>query len=196
MLLIDNYDSFTYNIVQYLKILGVQPRVIKNDELTLNEIAALKFKQIIISPGWGSPVNSGVSMDVIDYYQDRLPIFGICLGMQCIASYFGADIVRAPKPCHGKNSEIFFDPNFKLFRGFEQGFSATRYHSLMIANAPEQIEITAQTSDQIPMALKIRNKEIYGVQFHPEAILTENGLDIFRNFIELCQHSCSKTIQD
>lgn len=189
MLLIDNYDSFTYNIVQYLKILGVKPRVIKNDELTLNEIAALKFKQIIISPGWGSPVNSGVSMDVIDYYQDRLPIFGICLGMQCIASYFGADIVRAPKPCHGKNSEIFFDPNFKLFRGFEQGFSATRYHSLMIANAPEQIEITAQTSDQIPMALKIRNKEIYGVQFHPEAILTENGLDIFRNFIELCQHS-------
>ena len=168
MLLIDNYDSFTYNIVQYLKILGVKPRVIKNDELTLNEITSLKFKQIIISPGWGSPVNSGVSMDVIDYYQDRLPIFGICLGMQCIASYFGADIVRAPKPC---------------------GFSATRYHSLMIANAPEQIEITAQTSDQIPMALKIRNKEIYGVQFHPEAILTENGLDIFRNFIELCQHS-------
>ena len=84
---------------------------------------------------------------------------------------------------------IFFDPNFKLFHGFEHGFSATRYHSLMIANAPEQIEITAQTSDQIPMALKIRNKEIYGVQFHPEAILTENGLDIFRNFIELCQHS-------
>ena len=168
MLLIDNYDSFTYNIVQYLKILGVKPRVIKNDELTLNEITSLKFKQIIISPGWGSPVNSGVSMDVIDYYQDKLPIFGICLGMQCIASYFGADIVRAPKPCHGKNSEIFFDPNFKLFRGFEQGFSAT---------------------SQIPMALKIRNKEIYGVQFHPEAILTENGLDIFRNFIELCQHS-------
>lgn len=186
MLVIDNYDSFTYNVVQYLKILGINPVVIKNDELPLEEIRKLDFKGIIISPGWGSPENSGVSMDVIDYYRDRKPILGICLGMQCIARYFGADIVRAPYPCHGKNSEIYFKPDFKLFQGFPQGFSVTRYHSLMVANPSEVTEITAETADHIPMALKIRDKDIYGVQFHPEAILTEHGLDIFRNFIGLC----------
>lgn len=186
MLVIDNYDSFTYNIVQYLKILGINPIVIKNDELTLSQIKKLDFNRIIVSPGWGSPENSGVSMEVIDHYRDSTPILGICLGMQCIARYFGADIVRAPRPCHGKNSEIYFRPDFKLFQGFNQGFSATRYHSLMISNPSDDIDITAETADHIPMALKIRGRNIYGVQFHPEAILTEHGLDIFRNFIEIC----------
>ncbi|WP_405330431.1 anthranilate synthase component II, partial [Ruminobacter sp.] len=123
MLVIDNYDSFTYNIVQYLKILGINPIVIKNDELTLSQIKKLDFNRIIVSPGWGAPENSGVSMEVIDHYRDSMPILGICLGMQCIARYFGADIVRAPSPCHGKNSEIYFRPDFKLFQGFNQGFS-------------------------------------------------------------------------
>lgn len=207
MLIIDNYDSFTYNIVQYIKILGIEPIVIKNDELTPDEIKKLKFSKIILSPGWGNPENSGVTMDVIDYYQDKLPILGVCLGMQCIAKYFGANIIKAPEPYHGKNSKIYFDENFELFKGMKQGFSATRYHSLVVdyssysinqhltpplffkekalSNRIESpIQITAWTEDKIPMALKIKNRPIYGVQFHPEAILTEDGIEVFRNFIK------------
>lgn len=187
MLIIDNYDSFTYNIVQYIKILGTEPIVIKNDELSLADIKKLNFSKIILSPGWGNPENSGVTMDVIDYFQDKVPILGVCLGMQCIAKYFGADIVKAPEPFHGKNSEIFFDDDFELFKGMKQGFSATRYHSLMVAPSSLSnelpIKITARTKDNIPMALKIKDKPIYGVQFHPEAILTEDGIEIFKNFI-------------
>ena len=185
MLIIDNYDSFTYNIVQYIKILGSNPIVIKNDELNLEEIKKLNFNRIILSPGWGDPNNSGVTMDVIDYYQDKLPILGVCLGMQCICQYFGAEIVKAPEPFHGKNSSIFFNKDFKLFKDLEQGFSATRYHSLMVSNLSEEIELEAWSEDKIPMAIKIKNKEIYGVQFHPEAILTKNGINIFKNFINI-----------
>lgn len=207
MLIIDNYDSFTYNIVQYIKILGIEPIVIKNDELTLDEIKKLEFSKIILSPGWGNPENSGVTMDVIDYYQDKLPILGVCLGMQCIAKYFGANIIKAPEPYHGKNSKIYFDENFELFKGMKQGFSATRYHSLIVDYSPysinqhltpplsskekaprnwvkSPIQITAWTEDKILMALKIKGKPIYGVQFHPEAILTEDGIEVFRNFIK------------
>ena len=187
MLIIDNYDSFTYNIVQYIKMLGVEPKVIMNDELSLLEIKQLDFSKIILSPGWGNPDNSGVTMDVIDYYKDKLPIFGVCLGMQCIAKYFGADIIKAPEPFHGKNSEIFFNPDFQLFRGLKQGFSATRYHSLIISCGKNNNDISIEgwTKDALPMAIKIKNRPIYGVQFHPEAILTENGIEIFRNFINL-----------
>ncbi len=186
MLLIDNYDSFTYNIVQYLRMLGERPQVIKNDEMPPDAIDRLRFQKIIISPGWGSPENSGVSMEVIRRYQDKASILGICLGMQCLAAFFGARIVRAPVPCHGKNSDIFFRKGFELFKDFPQGFSATRYHSLMISNPTPDTEIMAETADHIPMALRIRNKRLYGVQFHPEAVLTEHGIDIFRNFISLC----------
>lgn len=203
MLIIDNYDSFTYNIVQYIKILGLEPIVIKNDELSLEEIKKLKFSKIILSPGWGNPENSGVTMEVIDCFQDKVPILGVCLGMQCIAKYFGAKIVKAPEPCHGKNSKVFFDEDFELFRGMKQGFSATRYHSLIVNikkpcqvtqietalsnnwDLLNQIQITAWTEDKIPMALKIKDKPIYGVQFHPEAILTENGIEVFRNYIKI-----------
>lgn len=242
MLIIDNYDSFTYNIVQYIKILGINPTVIKNDEMSLEEIKKLNFSRIILSPGWGNPDNSGVTMEVIDFYKDKYPILGVCLGMQCIAKYYGGEIVKAPEPYHGKNSEIFFDEDFELFKGFKQGFSATRYHSLMVKIAPSPhfsdiqanafksknypsptrgegstkqscdfptyvapppfkggsalystcqlqnnkfIQITAWTKDNIPMALKIKDKPIYGVQFHPEAILTEHGIEIFKNFIKI-----------
>ena len=185
MLIIDNYDSFTYNIVQYVRILGIEPIVIKNDELSLDEIKKLQFERIILSPGWGNPENSGVTMDVIDYYKDKCPILGVCLGMQCISNYFGADIVKAPEPFHGKNSQIFFNEDFKIFRGLKQGFSATRYHSLMVSNIPCEIEVKAFTKDNIPMGIKIKDREIYGVQFHPEAILTENGIGIFNNFISI-----------
>lgn len=186
MLIIDNYDSFTYNIVQYIKILGIEPIVIKNDELTLDEIKLIKISRILLSPGWGNPENSGVTMDVIDYYKDKIPILGVCLGMQCIAKYFGAHIIKAKEPFHGKNSNIFFDNDFELFKGLPQGFSATRYHSLIISpNTNSKIKITAKTKDNIPMALKIKNKQIYGVQFHPEAYLTEYGIRIFENFCKL-----------
>ena len=134
MLLIDNYDSFTYNIVQYFQMLGINPIVIKNDEMKLEEIKKLSFSRILLSPGWGNPDNAGITMEIIDYYKDRLPILGVCLGMQCIAKYFGADIIRAPEPYHGKNSNIYFDEDFELFKGLKQGFSATRYHSLMVSN--------------------------------------------------------------
>lgn len=180
MLLIDNYDSFTYNIVQYFQMLGINPIVIKNDEMELKDIKKLSFSRILLSPGWENPDNAGITMEVIDYYKDRLPILGVCLGMQCIAKYFGAEIIRAPEPYHGKNSNIYFDEDFELFKGFKQGFSATRYHSLMVADCPY---IKAYTEDKIPMALKIKDKPIYGVQFHPEAILTENGIKIFENWI-------------
>ena len=185
MLIIDNFDSFTYNIVQYIKILGIKPIVIKNNELPLDEIKKLNFEKILISPGWGNPDNSGICMDVIDYYKNKKSILGVCLGMQCIAKYFGAKIVNAPEPYHGKNSKIYYDKDYLLFKGLKQGFSATRYHSLMITEPTKDIEITAKTEDNIPMAIKIKDKNIYGVQFHPEAILTEKGIDIFRNFIEL-----------
>ncbi len=180
MLIIDNYDSFTYNIVQYIKILGINPIVIKNDEKTLDEIKSLNFSRILLSPGWGNPYNSGVTMNVIDFYQNSKSILGVCLGMQCIAKYYGASIVNALEPFHGKNSSIYFDDDFELFKGFQQGFSATRYHSLMVENCPY---IKARTKDGIPMALKIDGKSIYGVQFHPEAILTDNGIKIFENWL-------------
>lgn len=183
MLIIDNYDSFTYNIVQYIKILGINPIVIKNNELELDEVKQLNFSRIILSPGWGNPDNSGITMDIIDYYKDRKPILGVCLGMQCIAKYFGAEITKAPEPFHGKNSEIFFDNDFELFAGMVQGFSATRYHSLIISHPGDEIEIKAATSDKLPMAIKIKDKKVYGVQFHPEAFLTENGILIFKNFL-------------
>ena len=185
MLIIDNYDSFTYNIVQYIKILGINPTVIYNDELSLNEIKKLNFSRTIISPGWGNPNNSGVTMDIIDYYKDLCPILGICLGMQCISQYYGAKIIKLKEPYHGKNSKIYFKDDFKLFKGLSQGFEATRYHSLMVSDIKMPIELKATTDDNIPMAIKIRDKKIYGVQFHPEAILTENGIKIFENFIKL-----------
>lgn len=185
MLIIDNYDSFTFNIVQYVRMLGCSPIVIKNDELTLDEIKSLNFSKIILSPGWGNPQNSGITMDVIDYYQDSKSILGVCLGMQCIAKYYGMEIINAPSPFHGKTSQIYFDENFKLFKGLPQGFKATRYHSLIIDGNSSDIDITARTYDGIPMALKVKNRQIYAVQFHPEAILTDFGLDIFKNWLEL-----------
>lgn len=185
MLIIDNYDSFTYNIVQYIKILGTEPIVINNDEMTVKAVKNLRFKKIILSPGWGNPDNAGISTDIIDYYQDKTPMLGICLGMQCIAKYFGAKIINAPEPFHGKNSKIYFNEDFLLFKNMPQGFSATRYHSLMISSISKEIEVEAKTKDNIPMAIRIKNKPIFGVQFHPEAIMTENGINIFKNFLNI-----------
>lgn len=177
MLIIDNYDSFTYNLVQYFKILGENPTVVKNDE----SLPAKPFSRIVISPGPGNPDTSGLSREVLEKYHKTTPILGVCLGHQCIAQFFGAEIMRAKEPMHGKVSQIFHNAN-GLFEGLPQGFNATRYHSLVVDNLPETLEVTAHTDDVI-MGLKHRDLPIYGVQFHPEAILTQYGLELLRNFI-------------
>lgn len=177
MLIIDNYDSFTYNLVQYFKILGENPTVVKNDE----SLPAKPFSRIVISPGSGNPDTSGLSMEVLEKYHKTTPILGVCLGHQCIAQFFGAEIMRAKEPMHGKVSQIFHNAK-GLFDGLPQGFNATRYHSLVVDNPPETLEVTAHTDDVI-MGLKHRDLPIYGVQFHPEAILTQYGLELLRNFI-------------
>lgn len=177
MLIIDNYDSFTYNLVQYFKILGENPTVVKNDE----PLPAGNFSRIVISPGPGNPDTSGLSMEVLEKYHKTTPILGVCLGHQCIAQFFGAEIMRAKEPMHGKVSQIFHNAK-GLFDGLPQGFNATRYHSLVVDNLPETLEVTAHTDDVI-MGLKHRDLPIYGVQFHPEAILTQYGLELLRNFI-------------
>lgn len=177
MLIIDNYDSFTYNLVQYFKILGENPTVVKNDE----SLPAKSFSRIVISPGPGNPDTSGLSMKALEKYHNTTPILGVCLGHQCIAQFFGAEILRAKEPVHGKVSKIFHDGK-GLFEGLPQGFNATRYHSLVVDNLPETLEVTAHTDDVI-MGLKHRDLPIYSVQFHPEAILTQYGLELLRNFI-------------
>lgn len=187
MILIDNYDSFTYNIVQYLRELGVSPLVIKNDEKTIDEIKELKFNSIVISPGPSNPDNAGISLSIIKEFYKTKKILGVCLGHQCIAQYFGCEIVGATEPIHGKVSEIFFSENEQLFNNINQGFLATRYHSLIVDNnsLKDPLEVIAYTKDKIIMALKHKQYKVYGVQFHPEAILTEYGKVLLKNFINL-----------
>lgn len=193
VILIDNYDSFTYNIVQYLRELGVNPKVFKNDEITIAELKKLdqelKFSSIIISPGPKNPDESGISMDVIGEFYKTKKILGVCLGHQCIAQYFGCKIVKAEEPMHGKVSKIYFEGvnGYPLFESLEQGFEATRYHSLVVDNESltECIQPLAYTDDRVLMALKHKNYPAYGVQFHPEAILTQGGMRLLLNFINL-----------
>lgn len=185
MILIDNYDSFTYNIVQYLEELGIQPKIYENDKITIEELKKIKFNSIIISPGAGTPDTAGISMQVINEYYKTKKILGICLGHQCIAQFFGGKVIKSPNPTHGKTSQIFFKQECKLFKDIPEGFNATRYHSLIVENLPECLKATAQTKDNIIMALEHQKLPIYGVQFHPEAILTEYGHKILENFINL-----------
>ncbi|CCY63769.1 anthranilate synthase component II [Clostridium sp. CAG:967] len=185
MILIDNYDSFTYNIVQYLKELGVQPKIFENDKITVEELKSLDFERIIISPGAGNPDTAGISLDVIKEFHKSKKILGICLGHQCIAQFFGGQIIKSANPIHGKTSQIYFDENCRIFNGLKQGFYATRYHSLETANLPDVLKITAQTKDKIIMAIEHKTYPIYGVQFHPEAVLTEYGHEMLKNFITL-----------
>ena len=181
MILIDNYDSFTYNIVQYLQELGVEPKVFENDKITINELKQLNFNSIIISPGAGNPDTAGISTDVIKEFYKTKKILGICLGHQCIAQFFGGKIVKSKNPTHGKTSKIYFDEQSKLFKGLPQGFEVTRYHSLEVKDVP--LKITAKTSDGLIMAIEHETLPIYGVQFHPEAILTQYGHELRYNFI-------------
>jgi anthranilate synthase component 2 len=188
ILMIDNYDSFTYNIVQYCKELGADLKIIRNDEMEVEEIEALHPEKIIISPGPATPDDAGVTLAVIEYFQDKLPILGICLGHQSIAQVFGADVVRAKHMMHGKTSVMQQTDGCAIFKDLPQEFVATRYHSLIVdkTTLPATIEPKAySTDDQEIMALKIKDKDIYGVQFHPESIMSEYGHEMIGNFLKL-----------
>jgi len=182
ILVIDNYDSFTYNLVQYLGELGGELRVVRNDKITLKEIEQLKPTRIVISPGPGTPADAGITEDVVRYFHKTTPILGVCLGHQAIGEVFGGKIVRAPTLMHGKMSEIFHDGK-RLFAGLPQGFPATRYHSLMVSQVPTCLEISAETRDGIVMGLRHRDFPTEGIQFHCESIMTTVGKNLLRNFL-------------
>jgi len=186
ILVIDNYDSFTYNIVQYLGEMGVEIQVVRNDEITVEEILRRKPDHILISPGPCSPKEAGVSVDVIKRLAGKIPILGVCLGHQSIGYAFGGDIIRAKKLMHGKTSQITHDGK-GVFLGLPNPFRATRYHSLVIKREtlPECLTITAESEDGEIMGVRHKTLSVEGVQFHPESILTEAGKDLLRNFVEL-----------
>lgn len=187
MILIDNYDSFTYNVVQYLEELGIEPKIFENDKVTIDELKSLDFDSIIISPGAGNPDTAGISMAALEEFYKTKKILGICLGHQCIAKFFGANIAKSKNPTHGKTSKIFVCENSKLFKNLPKSFDVTRYHSLEVekSSMPSSLKITAETQDGTIMALEHDALPIYGVQFHPEAILTQYGHELLRNFIEI-----------
>jgi anthranilate synthase/aminodeoxychorismate synthase-like glutamine amidotransferase len=184
ILVIDNYDSFTYNLVQLLGSLGAEMQVARNDALTLDEIANIDLSHIVISPGPGTPNDGGVSLDVITELGERIPILGVCLGHQCIGQAYGGKVVRAPRLMHGKTSQIFHR-NQKLFTGVPNPFTATRYHSLIVEEPlPDCLSVTAFTEEGEVMALRHKTYPVAGVQFHPESILTTYGARILQNFLE------------
>jgi anthranilate synthase/aminodeoxychorismate synthase-like glutamine amidotransferase len=187
ILVIDNYDSFVYNLVQYLGELGAEPLVYRNDALTIDEIRDLSVDAILVSPGPGRPEDAGISPAVIAELGSDTPILGVCLGHQAIGHVFGGNIVRAPSLLHGKTSAVNHDGT-GLLAGIPSPFTATRYHSLVIepSSMPDELEVTATTADGIVMAVRHRTKPIHGVQFHPEAILTEGGHKLVENFLTLC----------
>ncbi len=184
VLVIDNYDSFVYNLVQYLGELGAEPLVHRHDELTIEEITALEPDAVLISPGPGTPDDAGVSNEVIRTFGGKVPVLGVCLGHQCIGQVYGAEVVRAPRVMHGKTSLIRHQGS-GVFAGLPDPLEATRYHSLIVdrASVPACLEITAETDDGIVMGLRHRELGVEGVQFHPESILTVGGHDLLRNFL-------------
>ena len=184
VLVIDNYDSFVYNLVQYLGELGAEPLVYRDDALTLDEIDALEPDGILISPGPGRPEDAGLSNDVITHFAGSRPVFGVCLGLQCMGQVFGGRVVRAPQVMHGKTSWITHDGR-GVFAGLPDPFEATRYHSLIVErdSVPDELEITATSEDGLVMGLRHRVHDVEGVQFHPESILTTGGHDLLSNFL-------------
>jgi anthranilate synthase/aminodeoxychorismate synthase-like glutamine amidotransferase len=186
ILVIDNYDSFTYNLVQYLGELGAELRVRRNDELTVDDVAAMKPERILISPGPGRPESAGISLEVIRRLGARTPILGVCLGHQAIGVAYGGRVCRAGTPMHGKTSTVVHDGR-GVFAGMTAPFEAGRYHSLVIAaGEPGELEVAARTKeDDTIMAVRHRSHPVHGVQFHPESVLTNEGRRILRNFLEL-----------
>ncbi len=186
LLVIDNYDSFTYNLVQYLGELGQELLVVRNDAITVDEIAAMKPERIVISPGPCTPKQAGISVETIKRLAGQIPILGVCLGHQSIGEAFGGDVVRAPRLMHGKTSMIRHDQR-TIFRDLPNPFEATRYHSLIVRREtlPSCLEVTAETEEGEIMGLRHRTLAVEGVQFHPESILTRPGKDLLRNFLTL-----------
>ncbi len=186
ILVIDNYDSFTFNLVQYLGELGAELKVYRNDAITPDEIEELEPERIVISPGPGRPEHAGVTIDVIRRAAGKIPVLGVCLGHQAIGCAFGGQVVQAPSLMHGKTSEILHDGK-TIFTGLENPFEATRYHSLVVSRAglPDCLEISAWTQDQVIMGLRHRDFPVEGVQFHPESILTVIGKKLLQNFLTL-----------
>jgi anthranilate synthase component 2 len=184
--LIDNYDSFTFNLVHYLGELGAEVEVWRNDEIAVKDALAAEPDAIVLSPGPCTPSEAGVCLDLVRAASETTPMLGVCLGHQAIGEAFGGEIVRAPAPMHGKVSRISHNAR-GLFRGLNGPFSATRYHSLIIerSSAPDELEITAESDDGIVMGVAHREHPVFGVQFHPESIASENGRQILRNFLEL-----------
>lgn len=186
ILVIDNYDSFTYNLVQYIGELGAEVSVYRNDELTVEEALALKPEKIVISPGPGTPADAGISIALIDAAKGSIPLLGVCLGHQAIGEALGGKVVRAGQIMHGKTSQVFHDGQ-GMFRDIPNPFTATRYHSLVVEREtlPAALEIRAWTEDGVIMAFDSKALGLYGVQFHPESIMTSVGHDLIKNFLEL-----------
>ena len=186
LLVIDNYDSFTFNLVQYFGELGVNQRVVRNDQITVKDAKALNPERILISPGPCTPNEAGISLDLIDALAGQKPILGVCLGHQAIGQSFGGKVIRADRLMHGKLSNIENNGE-DLFQGLPKTFEATRYHSLIIEREsfPDCLEITAETKEGEIMGIRHRNLPIWGVQFHPESIATQNGMEILKNFLYL-----------
>ena len=186
LLMIDNYDSFTYNLVQYLGELGEDVRVYRNDKLTVEEIEALRPQRLVVSPGPCTPKEAGISVDAIRHFAGRIPVLGVCLGHQSLAVAFGGEVVRADRLMHGKTSMIHHDGK-TIFRALPNPFEATRYHSLLVkrATVPDCLEVSAETAEGEIMGLRHRTLGVEGVQFHPESILTAAGMNLLRNFLKL-----------
>lgn len=186
LLLIDNYDSFTYNLYQYLSELGAQVEVRRNDQTSLDEIEALQPAQIVVSPGPCTPNEAGLSCSIIEFFGPRIPTLGVCLGHQAIGQVYGGHVIRAPEPMHGKTS-LMHHQGQGVFARLPQPFEANRYHSLIVEREtlPEILEITAETADGLIMGLRHRSYPVHGVQFHPESIMTPVGKDLLRNFLTL-----------
>ena len=184
VLVIDNYDSFVYNLVQYLGELGAEPIVHRHDAITTDEAAALEPDAVLISPGPGRPEDAGMSTSIIRWAAGRIPVLGVCLGHQCIGAAWGGNVIRAPEVMHGKTSRIHHE-EAGVFAGLPSPFEATRYHSLLVerSSLPEEFEVTASTEDGLVMGLRHRDLDVEGVQFHPESILTASGHDLLANFL-------------
>jgi len=183
---LDNYDSFTYNLVQYMGELGAEMTVRRNDELTVAEVEALEPDRILLSPGPCTPQEAGISIDLVRHFAGKVPILGVCLGHQAIGAAFGGDVVRAPQLMHGKTSDVAHDGK-TIFSGIQSPMVCTRYHSLIVAEKglPDELEITARTADGTIMGLRHRQHAVEGVQFHPESVLTHDGKRLIKNFLEL-----------
>ena len=188
LLVIDNYDSFTYNLVQYLGELGQQVRVVRNNEVSVDDIERMCPEYIVISPGPCTPNEAGISLDVIHRLAGKIPILGVCLGHQAIGQAFGGKVIRAQEVVHGRTSRVFHDDK-GLFAGLPNPFEATRYHSLVVerSSLPDCLEITAKTWDEEIMGLRHKSLPVEGVQFHPESFLTKVGKDLLRNFLRLAR---------